>query len=431
MPTQTPEVFKDLMFPIRGLDRADGFGQQREGTTPTGNNVRGYEPLTKRLRGGARPGLARYVNHAPAAEWQELNLVVLPSGTALGISFDDVAILDLTFQLTDPSGARALLADGTTGWVYVGGSGYHTPNTYVRTAKPSITSLVPDFGGPSGGTVVTVVGENLGDTINSTFKFDTTEATILSNDGTTAVITSPAHAIGTINVTCETDAGTSETGAQTEYDYGYIQFRQAKADGAVTQITFDSDVRSGSMIFLIISTFGAGSPTVTVSDNQLNTYTQVASYTYRFGTDEGISCWRTFTSAAGALTISVSPSSAATMSMVGGEYANVATVGPVDGTGGGNIVVSGTSWSTNNIGVSGSNEAIVAGFAQQVQSGTVTLTGTGGYTVRASFTNGNLAQTVYLMDKLDVSATEAATGTLSVSGIDGLFIGASLVWSGA
>jgi hypothetical protein len=60
-----------IHFPLSGIDRSQAFDRQpaRKGmdghyarTTIYGQNVRGYDPRSNRARGGARPGLARYVN---------------------------------------------------------------------------------------------------------------------------------------------------------------------------------------------------------------------------------------------------------------------------------------------------------------------------------------------------------------------------------
>ena len=85
MPDQ--EQFADLIFPLHGISLLQGFGMQTPGTTPIGLNVRTFEVLTQRGRGGSRPGLARYI---PAQlpngphKIQMLNVVVDPGGGGLG-----------------------------------------------------------------------------------------------------------------------------------------------------------------------------------------------------------------------------------------------------------------------------------------------------------------------------------------------------------
>lgn len=79
-----PEIFHDWSFPVAGINLLRGFGDQQPvqmpggewgATTPSGINVRGWEPNTQRARGGSRPGLSRYLPVPPVSGWvlQELN----------------------------------------------------------------------------------------------------------------------------------------------------------------------------------------------------------------------------------------------------------------------------------------------------------------------------------------------------------------------
>ncbi len=70
--------YLDMPFPLDGIDLSMGYSMQKGGTTPIGQNVRGYEPLTNRSRGGSRPGLAKYVQSQVNgnAAIQELSVVV-------------------------------------------------------------------------------------------------------------------------------------------------------------------------------------------------------------------------------------------------------------------------------------------------------------------------------------------------------------------
>lgn len=55
------EVQVDLKFPPYGIDETRGYARQRPGTTVDCQNVRGFEPVTGRERGGSRPGLIKYM----------------------------------------------------------------------------------------------------------------------------------------------------------------------------------------------------------------------------------------------------------------------------------------------------------------------------------------------------------------------------------
>ncbi len=51
---------QNLMFPVKGLHEGAGFDMQPEGTYPDGMNVRSFDPILDRLRGGRRPGMEKW-----------------------------------------------------------------------------------------------------------------------------------------------------------------------------------------------------------------------------------------------------------------------------------------------------------------------------------------------------------------------------------
>lgn len=112
------ETLIDVTFPVGGVEVAHAYSAPPPRTTPTGRNVRGYEPLTNRARGGSRPGLARYLPSPDGTESpiQHLNYIVDPAGVAI---YHDVDIqlgdfttdfvfipwdIDLTFDPVDALG---------------------------------------------------------------------------------------------------------------------------------------------------------------------------------------------------------------------------------------------------------------------------------------------------------------------------------------
>lgn len=52
----------DIKFPIEGLDKGRVTSQQSPTTSPDMNNVRPYDTLDNRARGGQRPGLDKWGN---------------------------------------------------------------------------------------------------------------------------------------------------------------------------------------------------------------------------------------------------------------------------------------------------------------------------------------------------------------------------------
>lgn len=91
-----PEQIVDVPFPVNGVSRQQGFDTQRPLTTYSGVNVRTFEPLTDRARGGSRTGLAKFVaGQVPAGAHllQDLAVVVKTDTTAL-LDNDPVAPFD-------------------------------------------------------------------------------------------------------------------------------------------------------------------------------------------------------------------------------------------------------------------------------------------------------------------------------------------------
>lgn len=73
-----------LDFPLRGLDTSTEAGLQRPLTAPLAANVRSQDPLARRVRGGARTGLSRWLNERVNGDnpVQCLGLVVTQSNDA-------------------------------------------------------------------------------------------------------------------------------------------------------------------------------------------------------------------------------------------------------------------------------------------------------------------------------------------------------------
>ena len=83
---------------------------------------------------------------------------------------------------------------------------------------PVLTSLSPSSGPSSGGTTVTINGSNLD---QGTVFFGATQAPVTSWAATQIVVTSPAHPVGTFDVTVRTGNGTTATSAADRFSYAY------------------------------------------------------------------------------------------------------------------------------------------------------------------------------------------------------------------
>ena len=55
-------------FPVNGLDKNFAYGAQPKGTTADAKNVRAYDAIDRRLRGGSRPGLSKWSGYASQIE---------------------------------------------------------------------------------------------------------------------------------------------------------------------------------------------------------------------------------------------------------------------------------------------------------------------------------------------------------------------------
>lgn len=88
---EAPDSFMDMSFPMNGIDTSAQFHEQRQGTTVDSKNVRAFESLTQRGRGGSRPGLAKYVTDQLIGTGnlliQHLNYIVDPAADALIANF--------------------------------------------------------------------------------------------------------------------------------------------------------------------------------------------------------------------------------------------------------------------------------------------------------------------------------------------------------
>ena len=92
--------------------------------------------------------------------------------------------------------------------------------TYVApvTSAPTVTSVSPNSGTTAGGTSVTITGTNF--TGATAVSFGTAPAEGFVVDSSTAITaTSPAEAVGTVDVTVTTPSGTSATSASDKFTY--------------------------------------------------------------------------------------------------------------------------------------------------------------------------------------------------------------------
>lgn len=85
--------FADLEFPSRGVNDVASVNFMPQGFTPVGYNVRLFESLTGRARGGSRSGLTKFIpaQHSGDHEIQHLNTIVTVDGALLGRYYDGLS----------------------------------------------------------------------------------------------------------------------------------------------------------------------------------------------------------------------------------------------------------------------------------------------------------------------------------------------------
>jgi hypothetical protein len=79
-----PETYLDLMFPSLGIDETQPYGNQRRGTCIDAQNVRAFDPVTGRERGGSRPGLTRYFSATVNGDYSIQEITHLVTNDAIG-----------------------------------------------------------------------------------------------------------------------------------------------------------------------------------------------------------------------------------------------------------------------------------------------------------------------------------------------------------
>jgi hypothetical protein len=107
------------IFPVAGLDVTCEFDRQPPDTTPGAGNVRSYDSLLSRKRGGSRAGLSRFVNETVngVAEIQHLALLVDPQNPALNAPVDEGTVPDPSTNNLSQRNFGRNVRDGGSGLV--------------------------------------------------------------------------------------------------------------------------------------------------------------------------------------------------------------------------------------------------------------------------------------------------------------------------
>jgi outer membrane protein assembly factor BamB len=147
---------------------------------------------------------------------------------------------------------------------------------------PSVTNVSPSSGLTTGGDMVTITGTGFTGATAITFG-GTSAGPPSSISDTTIMVTTPAHAAGTVDVTVTTIRGTSATGSADRFTYTSVPLPSAGFVGtplsglAPLTVTFN-DTSTGAGIISWNWTFGDGSAENSTMQNPIHTYLNNGSY---------------------------------------------------------------------------------------------------------------------------------------------------------
>lgn len=71
-PLPPQDVIAELAFPVAGIDSSAEYELQAQQTTLDAENVRAFDPLALRARGGSRPGLVKWITTRPETQQEAL-----------------------------------------------------------------------------------------------------------------------------------------------------------------------------------------------------------------------------------------------------------------------------------------------------------------------------------------------------------------------
>ena len=177
-----------------------------------------------------------YISGPPTVTSVSPNSGPVTGGTVVtitGTNFTDANAVDFgpanpatKFEVVNPTTIVATSPTGQIGTydVQVSDVGTSATNTadqftYVTPPVPTVTGVSPASGPSTGGTSVTISGTGFSGASTVNFGAGDPSPTYTVTSATTITATSPAGAIGTIDVTVTTAGGTSATGVADQFTY--------------------------------------------------------------------------------------------------------------------------------------------------------------------------------------------------------------------
>ena len=167
----------------------------------------------QRHQSGARPLESRHKRNHHRHEPAQCHMRSI-SARRRSRSLQDTDTQIIVTSTTGTPGTRVNVTVTTPG-----GTSAITPlDQYTFVAAPAVNNLSVAQGPTTGGTSVTITGLNLAGGIVSVY-FGAKPGTIISNTGTQIVATSPASAVGIVDVTVVTAGGTSVTSSADQFAF--------------------------------------------------------------------------------------------------------------------------------------------------------------------------------------------------------------------
>jgi hypothetical protein len=196
-------------------------------TSPPGS---GTEPVTVSTLGGTSAAGAEQFGYLPAVTAISVASGPVNGGTpvtiagagftgATSVQFGTVTAAmavnsDIQISATSPPSA----SPGTVGITVTTPTGPSAASTADQfTYLPTVTEVSPSWGWTTGREQVTITGAGLAGTTG--VHFGAESAVIVSTAATQVVVTSPPGAVGLVDVTVTTSAGTSATSSADKFDY--------------------------------------------------------------------------------------------------------------------------------------------------------------------------------------------------------------------
>ena len=314
---------------------------------------------------------------------------------ATGVSFGGTAAASFTVNsatsITAVSPAHVAGLNDITVTTSNGTTATSSADQFTFVALPVITSLTPVSGTDAGGTVVTITGTSLNNATQ--ILFNGTAGTAVSSTATSAMVTTPTHAAGQVDVTLVTAGGTSALVSGDHYAFVAPPVAGASSasvnyNSTANPVTLDTSGGPTSVAVASAPVHG----TATASGTSI-TYTPTIgffgsdSFTYTAANSAGTSAAATVNISVSAPTITVTPATLASGTL-GTAYSQI-----ISASGGQTPYTFSTTLASGALpsGMSLSSAGVVSGTPASAGTFTFTTTGTdSSTTTHVTFTSTSL-----------------------------------------